>query len=92
MGYIVDFYCHAAALIIEADGDIHESQRVADRERDDILICKGFKILRFRNQEIEENLNNVLSKILSACQALPNKQDSPPLLGEGLGERSEGVF
>lgn len=41
-GYIVDFYCHAASLIIEVDEEIHESQRPADLEREAIL-KKGFK-------------------------------------------------
>jgi very-short-patch-repair endonuclease len=71
-GYIVDFYCHAASLIVEVDGEIHESQRIADQEREAILIEKGFQILRFRNLEIELDLNAVLTKILEACnQTLP---------------------
>ncbi len=87
-GYIVDFYCHAASLIIEVDGEIHESQRAADQERDAILTDRGFKTLRFRNEEIENDLNAVLSKILAACnQTLTNHPDSPPHSGEGPGER-----
>lgn len=87
-GYIVDFYCHAASLIIEVDGEIHESQRAADQERDAILTDRGFKTLRFRNEEIENDLNAVLSKILAACnQTLTNHPDYPPHSGEGPGER-----
>ncbi len=89
LGYIVDFYCHAASLIIEVDGDIHENQRTADQKRDVILEGKGFRILRFRNQEIEHDLNAVLSRIMAACkQTFTNHLDSPPLPGEGPGERS----
>jgi very-short-patch-repair endonuclease len=86
-GYIVDFYCHAASLIVEVDGEIHERQRVADQERDAFLENEGFRISRFRNQEIEHNLDNVLEKILASCLPPPNYQDSPPLSGEGPGER-----
>jgi len=91
-GYIVDFYCHATSLIIEVDGEIHESQRAADQERDAALTERGFKILRFRNKEIENDLNSVLSTILATCnQTSPNHPNSPPLQGEGPGERSTGA-
>ncbi len=36
-GFIADFYCHAASLVIEVDGEIHESQRAEDQEREAIL-------------------------------------------------------
>ena len=91
-GYIVEFYCHAASLAIEVDGDIHESQRVADQKRDVILESKGFKTLRFRNQMIENDLSNVLSTILAACQQTStNYLNSPPLEGQGPGERFQGA-
>jgi very-short-patch-repair endonuclease len=66
-GYIVDFYCHAASLIIEVDGDIHASRVVEDQKRELVLQDKGFKILRIRNVEIESDVNLVLSKNLEAC-------------------------
>ena len=82
-GYIVDFYCHAASLVIEADGEIHESQQSTDRERDTNLTDKGFKVLRFGNHEIEHNLKNVLAKILAVCnQTLPNHPNSLPFQGK----------
>jgi hypothetical protein len=52
---------------------------------------KGFKVVRFRNHEIEHDLNNVLLKILAACnQTLAINPNSPPLSGEGSGERFRG--
>ena len=36
-GFIVDFYCHSAGLVIELDGDIHHEQQEYDAERDKIL-------------------------------------------------------
>jgi very-short-patch-repair endonuclease len=66
-GFIVDFYCHAAALIVEADGAIHDQQKPADLERERILAGKGFQLLRFTNDEIKTNLKAVLDKIASAC-------------------------
>lgn len=88
-GFIVDFYCHAASLVVEVDGEIHESQRRADKERDAALAERGFTILRFSNHEVESALASVLNKISSVCnQNLTNPLLSPPLAGEGPGERS----
>lgn len=83
-GFIVDFYCHAARLVIEVDGDIHKQQAVYDKDRDKILAAQGVRVLRFQNSDILQNLEHVLTQITQACRA----SLSPPSLGEGLGERS----
>lgn len=70
-GYIVDFYCHSARLVIEVDGKIHERQKSEDQLREQALIDKGLKILRIRNEEIQSNIQNVLGKILEICH--PNR-------------------
>ena len=66
-GYIVDFYCHAKALIVELDGDIHDEQKDHDSERDEHLIVRGFRVLRFTNNEIKVNLETVLQKLRESC-------------------------
>ncbi|MBI2907424.1 MAG: DUF559 domain-containing protein [Chloroflexi bacterium] len=67
-GFIVDFYCHSAQLIVEVDGDIHEQQRDYDAERDAVLTAHGFTVLRIRNEKVKEDLPGVLSRILEfAC-------------------------
>jgi very-short-patch-repair endonuclease len=66
--YIVDFYCHEAALVVEVDGEIHFGQQEYDRLRDQDLEQLGFKVLRFNNHEIVDNLEGVLTKILAACR------------------------
>jgi len=63
-GFIVDFYCHAASLIVEVDGGIHEIQKEQDAERDAHLISRGFCILRVTNDEVNKDLQGVLQKIL----------------------------
>jgi very-short-patch-repair endonuclease len=84
-GYIVDFYCHAANLIVEVDGDIHNQRMEYDAERDAHLISRGFNVLRFQNDEVMNNLPAVLEKILCTCQS----SDSPFfLIGKGPGDRS----
>jgi very-short-patch-repair endonuclease len=62
-GFIVDFYCHKAALVIEVDGDIHDLQKEDDAKRDKALSEMGLKIVRFRNDEILNNLLMVVKRI-----------------------------
>lgn len=64
-GFIVDFYCHAAALIVEVDGKIHATQMESDQERDQILTARGFRILRIPDVQVRQNIPGVLSLILS---------------------------
>lgn len=66
--YIVDFYCSSERLIIELDGAVHLdfAQQNYDNERTQILQDLGFKILRFENKMIFENLSEVLEEISSA--------------------------
>ena len=63
-GFIADFYCHSASLIVEVDGGIHETQEEQDAERDAHLISRGFRILRITNDEVNKDLQGVLHKIL----------------------------
>ena len=51
-GFIVDFYCHKAALVVEVDGDIHDLQQEEDARREKVLREMGLRINRFRNDEI----------------------------------------
>ena len=45
-GFIADFYCHAARLVIEVDGKIHQHQADYDAERDRVLSARGLQLLR----------------------------------------------
>ena len=63
-GFIIDFYCHAASLILEVDGGIHETQKQQDAERDAHLVSRGFRILRVTNDEVNKDIEGVLRKIL----------------------------
>jgi very-short-patch-repair endonuclease len=62
-GFIVDFYCHKAALVIEVDGDIHDLQQEEDARREKILSEMGLRIVRFRNEEVVKNLSAVMGKV-----------------------------
>jgi very-short-patch-repair endonuclease len=61
--YIVDFVCLEKKLVVEIDGGQHvESQK--DKIRDEWLGVQGFKVLRFWNNEVLENREEVVLKIL----------------------------
>ncbi len=66
-GYIVDFYCHAADLVIEIDGDIHEYQKEYDAERNKVLTGLGLKVLHIPNETVLKSLPQVLKTILKEC-------------------------
>jgi very-short-patch-repair endonuclease len=62
-GFIVDFYCHKAALVVEVDGDIHDLQLAEDARREKVLGELGLRMVRFRNDEIVGNLSAVVGQI-----------------------------
>ena len=67
-GYIVDFYCHEKALVVEIDGEIHLLHQEYDAERDNHLIARGFQVLRVPNKDVKDNLLLVLQRISDACR------------------------
>ncbi len=62
-GFILDFYCAEKNLGIELDGSIHDTQEEYDKIREQLISESGIRILRFSNQEILENLEDVKTKI-----------------------------
>ncbi len=62
-GFIVDFYCHSAGLVVEVDGPIHEQQASYDEERDAILAARGLRLFRVSNEQVRANLPSVLAEI-----------------------------
>ncbi|MCX6058412.1 MAG: DUF559 domain-containing protein [Chloroflexi bacterium] len=62
-GFIVDFYCHKVALVIEVDGDTHDLQQEDNARREKVFERDGARIVRFRNDEVMKNLSAVLGNI-----------------------------
>jgi very-short-patch-repair endonuclease len=64
--FIVDFYCHKHELVIEIDGEYHETKKQIelDKERTEILNKNGLKIIRFSNKQVLENIEEVKIEIL----------------------------
>ncbi|MBN2159784.1 MAG: endonuclease domain-containing protein [Spirochaetes bacterium] len=70
--YVLDFYCHAAALAIEIDGDIHKSRQDYDEFRDEFLKQCGITTIRFTNDEIIHDIKDVLEKIRQSLEVKTN--------------------
>jgi very-short-patch-repair endonuclease len=61
--FVADFYCHEDKLIIELDGGYHKYQLKEDEERTEILNLLGLRVVRFKNEKIFHNLDDVLNEI-----------------------------
>ncbi|MBS9462398.1 class I tRNA ligase family protein [Flagellimonas sp. 389] len=83
--YIVDFIALEKGLIVEVDGKIHEYQLDADAQRTlELKQKKGFKVIRFTNDEVLHDIDGVVSKIKEVLNSLPS--------GEGWGGDQIEVF
>ena len=95
--YIVDYYCHEEKLIIELDGEIHnsEEQQKHDIIRDKYLTSIGNKVLRFKNEEIINSIENVLLNIsdyISSPRGRGQGEGYGSRNSEGYGSRRAGVI
>ncbi len=66
--YVADFVCFENKLVIEIDGGQHMESRIEDNKRDEWLRKEGYRVLRFWNNDILENREAVISKILEYCK------------------------
>jgi crossover junction endodeoxyribonuclease RuvC len=66
LGLTVDFVCHERRLVIELDGGQHATATDADARRTRLLEQAGFRVLRFWNGDVVENLDGVLDAIRDA--------------------------
>ena len=82
---IVDFFCPAKALIVEIDGDSHDS--VKDSRRDQLNEFRGYATLRFTNEEVGKNIEGVLARLLSELRSLPDRWPHPNPSPEGEGRK-----
>jgi very-short-patch-repair endonuclease len=86
--FIVDFYCNEYKVTVEIDGGYHKTpeQTASDAERTARLNELGYTELRFTNEEVLCDLDNVLKKIKTFCSGTPSPS------GEGLGEAPYAVY
>ncbi|MFZ0889943.1 MAG: DUF559 domain-containing protein [Candidatus Binataceae bacterium] len=76
-GFIVDFYCHRASLVVEVDGSVHQATTEYDSERDLALSKLGLRVLRLSDEDVERNLRGLggarLTAILWATYSGPER-------------------
>ncbi len=74
--YILDFCCPSHRLVIEVDGSVHDEpeQRARDEARSELLAAFGYRVLRFRNDEVLGEHETVLNRIRDAATSdLPSQ-------------------
>lgn len=69
--YITDFACIERMLVIELDGGQHQEQLGYDERRTAFLEARGWRVLRFWNNEVMENLDGVLWRIVEVLSSAP---------------------
>ena len=84
--FVLDFYCPSRKLVVEVDGEVHDRQIERDEARTAALAAHGCTVVRFRNDEVLNQLPSVLNRIRTAARSC-----SPlPELGEGGGSKAAG--
>jgi very-short-patch-repair endonuclease len=68
--FFADYYCAPLSLVIELDGPLHDAER--DSRRDVWMTSNGIAVMRFSFQEIEDNLEGVVSTIRDRIWLLQN--------------------
>ena len=82
-GYIADFACLEARLVIELDGAQHEERHHYDERRDRRFEAQGFRVLRFWDNQVFQETQAVLEVVLHALESTCPHPDLPPQAGEG---------
>ena len=67
-GYIADFYCPSAAVVLELDGAVHADQREYDAYRDRVLSARQIVVVRMTNSRIDAEFMLVLAELEQLCR------------------------
>jgi very-short-patch-repair endonuclease len=70
--FIVDFYCHRCKLVIEIDGDSHlrKEELFRDQIKTESLTNLGLTILRFTNEDVENNIDSVIRRLIDRINVI----------------------
>ena len=80
--YVLDFVCLERKLVVEVDGSQHMELEIEDGERTKVLEKSGFRVLRFWNNQVFNEFENVKEAIFLALETHPHP--NLPLEGEGI--------
>ncbi len=72
--YIADFVCESAKLIVELDGHQHADTKEADLRRTTVLESKGYRLIRFWNDDVYDNLDGVMMEVLRELEIASNRE------------------
>jgi very-short-patch-repair endonuclease len=72
--FVADFCCIEHRLIVELDGEHHEAREPQDAERSAFLEARGFRVIRFSNFEVSDDIGSVLERILTAATGQASEQ------------------
>jgi very-short-patch-repair endonuclease len=73
--FVVDFCCPAYRLVIELDGKIHDEMVEQDDERTRVLVASGYRVVRFKNEDLFERREAVLYQIVELAEELRSSAD-----------------
>lgn len=85
--YVVDFVCHTAKSVIEVDGGQHGHDRTIahDESRTAWLAGRGYRVIRFWNNDVIENLTGIVASIRESLESPPPTGRRPtPHWGVGI--------
>ena len=88
--FIADFVCHERRIVIEVDGGQHADSK-RDLWRDRRFNAKGYRVLRFWNTDVLQNLSGVLQTIVEATRDHTPLPSPPPQGGRERGNASGEV-
>ena len=81
--FIADFYCHEHRLVLEVDGKRHDYQKNYDAFKTHIINALGINVMRFKNDEIESNIEGVLIRLREILTQPPRSPFSFQEKGDG---------
>ncbi|WP_066798490.1 endonuclease domain-containing protein [Sphingomonas soli] len=82
--FYVDILCFSQALAVEVDGDTHAEAAARDAARTAVIESEGFRVIRFTNHEVMQNLDGVLTQISLSFQ----EREGARRVSGGKGEDS----
>ena len=75
--YVTDFFCASAGVVVELDGRSHDERQVYDDKWQRFLEQQGFRVLRFSNDRLLQDLDGVVEAIATACLPSPGPAGHP---------------
>jgi very-short-patch-repair endonuclease len=81
--YFADFICRSAKLVVEVDGPSHDVQVEYDCARTELIEGQGYRVIRFSNMDVLQNLEDVLATIGRVLTEMSLPTPNPSRLREG---------